>query len=193
MIRDFSRCRRGWHGRRLRFHRGHHRLLQRASRIKLGSRKSARHQHEHLGCNTALLDGIIEPAPHLCDRAVALDVSAARLQPQRSECTLKYEGVAGNHAIVRVLAVRLSEQASDDFRGGASLRQYRTRSERLLAWPDAGVQLPADHLGDLGDGSPRHHSRPLPFQPRQITVERNKAQLLLKNRPGDDRLWWFKK
>jgi len=31
------------------------------------------------------------------------------------------------------------------------------------------------------------------FQPRQITAERDKAQLLLKNRPGDDRLWWFKK
>src|SRR5262244_3783760 len=193
MIGNLGRCQHGWLRRRLLFHCGHRRLLQRAPRIKLGSRKSARHQHERLGCNTALLNGIIEPAPNLCDRAVALDVSAARLQPQCSECTLKYEGVAGYHAIVRVLAVRLSEQASDEFRGGASLRQYRTRSERLLAWPYAGVQLPADHLGDLGDGSPRHHSRPLPFQPRQITAERDKAQLLLKNRPGDDRLWWFEK
>jgi hypothetical protein len=68
---------------------------------------------------------IIEPVPHLCDHAVGLDVSAARLQPQRSERTLKYEGVAGNHAIVRALAVRFSEQTSDDFRGGASVRQYR--------------------------------------------------------------------
>jgi hypothetical protein len=77
MIGEFSRCQRGWHRRRLRFHRGHHRLLQRASRIKLGSRKSARHQHEHLGCNTALLEGIIEPVAHLCDRAVGPDISAA--------------------------------------------------------------------------------------------------------------------
>jgi hypothetical protein len=37
----------------------------------------------HLGCDIALLDGIIEPVPHLGDRAVGLDVSAARLQPQR--------------------------------------------------------------------------------------------------------------
>jgi hypothetical protein len=65
---------------------------------------------------------------HLGDRAVGLDISAARLRPQRSECTLKYEGIAGNHAIVRALAVHLSEQTSDDFRGGISLRQYRARS-----------------------------------------------------------------
>jgi hypothetical protein len=75
----------------------------------------------------ALPDGIIEPVPHICDRAVGLNVSAARLQPQRCECTLKYEGVAGDHAIVSALAMRLSEQASDDFRSGASLRQYRAR------------------------------------------------------------------
>jgi hypothetical protein len=89
MIGHFRRCQRGWHRRRLRFHRGHHRLLQRAPRIKLCSRKSARHQHEQLGCDTALLNGIIEPVVHLCDRAIGLDISAARLQPQRSECTLK--------------------------------------------------------------------------------------------------------
>ena len=47
--------------------------------------------------------------PHLCDRTVGADVPAARLQPQRSESRLEHEGVGMDHALVRALAVRLSQ------------------------------------------------------------------------------------
>jgi len=54
-------------------------------------------------------------------------------------------------------------------------RRSESRAAYRASIPAPG--LPADHLGFLGDGSPRHHSR---LTPRQITAERNTAQPLLK-------------
>jgi hypothetical protein len=50
--------------------------MQRRPRIKLGPRKSARRQHEHVRCDTAVLEGTIEPLAHLCDRMVGSHIPA---------------------------------------------------------------------------------------------------------------------
>src|SRR5215472_17024299 len=105
MIGDILRSQSGRHRGRLRFHRAHHRLLQWPPWVKLGPRKSARHQHEHLGCDTVFRKCIIEPPAHLYDRMVgylygAIDVelslliSIERLRGKVSHCRVVFVSAA---------------------------------------------------------------------------------------------------
>src|SRR6266481_2562593 len=105
-------------------------------------------------------------ATSLCTAAIAWSApTSPPLACTRSvpKGTLEHEGVGVDHAIVRVIALRLSKQLPDNFRRGVRLRQYRASGQRVLTRLGGGVQLPANLLRDLDDGGPRYHSRLLPL------------------------------
>jgi hypothetical protein len=144
------------------FHRAHHCPLQWPSGIKFGARKSTRQQHQHLRCEIALSEGVIDPVVHFADLMLGTYIASVRLQPQRFERPFKNEGIGLDHPVIRALALRLSEQPLDDFGGGASFREHGAGRQRLLARLGSGFQLLAYQLCDLGYGGPRHRSRLLP-------------------------------
>src|SRR3712207_1006573 len=103
-----------------------------------------------------------DPLAHLLDRAAGADIAAVSPEPQRVERPLQQEGAAVDQAVIRALATGLGQEASGDVRGRAGLCEHGSGGPAALARSGVGFQLPADRLGDPGDGGPRRHFWLLP-------------------------------
>jgi len=91
-----------------------------ASAAPPGSARPAqkhRHQHEHVRCDAALrrLSAI-----SLCTARSHVGAHIRARLHRSFRGTLEHEGVGVDHAIVRVIALRLSKQLPDNFRRGAA-------------------------------------------------------------------------